>query len=550
MLAPQNQSLKYEHLFSEIDTGRIKLPKFQRDFVWPKDMSARLIDSIIKGYPIGTFILWRTREELSQVKEIGNAKLPPVPKGDSVSYVLDGQQRITSLYAIRKGVVFQREGKSIDFKEIFVDLDKPIDSDESLATAERPAGKHISVHQLLQGELMDLVDKYPKEALSRIERFQKRLTGYDFSVIVLPDYPIDTACEVFTRINTTGQELDLFDIMVAKTYDADRRFDLRDRVEQLMRSKEEKSLEDVGYGTLRPQVILQTVAAVLVKQVRRVDILRLSRERFVEVWDDAVDALFSAVDYLRSELRIPVSELLPYESLIVPIAYFFSKTNGRAPTAWQSKLLTQFLFWAALGERYSAASEGKIGQDLLRIDSILAHKRPSYDGEDPVKIDTEELQWEWFSAGSAFCKAVLCVYAYHQPKSFQSNAIVTLDNSNLKRANSRNFHHFFPKAFLRKHDPELDTWRANSIVNITLVDEDLNKRIISAKAPSEYITTFARRNKHIETALDSHLIGDLEEFGIEDDNYERFIRARAKRIRTELIERLEPDLPAADPDAS
>ena len=101
LFQPENQNKKYESLFLEIDTGQIKLPMFQREFVWEKEQSAKLIDSILKGFPIGTFIFWKTREELRSYKEVGNHVLPDTPKGDYVQYILDGQQRITSLYAIR-----------------------------------------------------------------------------------------------------------------------------------------------------------------------------------------------------------------------------------------------------------------------------------------------------------------------------------------------------------------------------------------------------------------------------------------------------------------
>jgi uncharacterized protein with ParB-like and HNH nuclease domain len=101
LLQPENHNKKYEALFLDIDLGRIKIPQFQRDFVWGKEQTAKLVDSILKGYPIGTFIFWKTREELRSYRNVGNFKLPVTPKGDFAEYVLDGQQRITSLYAIR-----------------------------------------------------------------------------------------------------------------------------------------------------------------------------------------------------------------------------------------------------------------------------------------------------------------------------------------------------------------------------------------------------------------------------------------------------------------
>jgi len=118
VLQPENQPKKYEHLFNDIDRGIIKVPKFQRDFIWSKEQTAKLIDSIIKGFPIGTFVLWKTKDELRHFKNIGNAKLPEIRKGDFVYYVLDGQQRVTSLYAVRKGVVFDNEGEITDYKGV------------------------------------------------------------------------------------------------------------------------------------------------------------------------------------------------------------------------------------------------------------------------------------------------------------------------------------------------------------------------------------------------------------------------------------------------
>src|ERR1700733_8161737 len=130
LLQPDNHNKKYEALFVEIDTGQIKLRMFQRELVWDKEQSSKLIDSILKGFPIGTFIFWKTKEELRSYKEVGNHKLPATPKGDYVQYILDGQQRITSLYAIRKGIRTTKDAKEIDYKDIFIDLNYDAERDE------------------------------------------------------------------------------------------------------------------------------------------------------------------------------------------------------------------------------------------------------------------------------------------------------------------------------------------------------------------------------------------------------------------------------------
>jgi uncharacterized protein with ParB-like and HNH nuclease domain len=211
LLQPDNHNKKYESLFVEIDTGQIKLPMFQRDFVWDKEQSSKLIDSILKGFPIGTFIFWKTKEELRSYKEIGNHKLPATPKGDYVQYILDGQQRITSLYAIRKGIRITKGGKELDYKDIFIDLDYSPQNDEQIVVTEKQTGKqYVSVHDVLSKPLGTFYKNLPYEKAAQIETYKGKLTNHDFSSITIKDYPIEVACEVFSRINTGGKVLTVY----------------------------------------------------------------------------------------------------------------------------------------------------------------------------------------------------------------------------------------------------------------------------------------------------------------------------------------------------
>lgn len=542
MLQPENQTKKYQHLFSDIDSGRIKIPKFQRDFVWGKEQTARLIDSIIKSFPIGTFIFWKTREELRHIKNIGNVDLPDIPRGDSVFYVLDGQQRITSLYAVRKGIRITKEGREVDYKDISINLAYEPDEDEEIVGIEPPEDvPSISVYKLLNGSLMELIDEYEKNELKKIEIYQKRLTGYDFSTIVISDYPIDIACEVFTRINTGGKELTLFEIVVAKTYDQERDFDLSIEYDRLIDNKgAEKDLEDAGFDTIPSSTILQCISAHLCQQVRRKDILRLNKSEFIDSWETVKNGIFSAVDHISTQLRIPVSRLLPYNSLIVPFTYFFIRNGGKTPSNLENKLLTQYFWWASLTNRFSSGSEGKIALDLKRMDSILNEQLPTYRGEE-VNLTIEDLRWRWFSTGDAFCKAIICLYAYFEPKSFASNSIVKIDNSWLKIVNSKNYHHFFPRSYLKKMG--FYDWQANSILNITIVDDYLNKRTIGSKPPSVYMQKFAHDNSELANTMKTHLIDDMDTFGIwKVDGYETFIEYRGQRVLEEIEKRLKPNL--------
>jgi len=539
LLQPENQPKKYQHLFTGIDTGKIRIPQFQRDFVWSKEQTARLIDSIIKGFPIGTFILWQTNDSMRAVRAIGNAQLPLIRNGETVQYVLDGQQRITSLYGVQKGIVCTREGKEIDYKDICINLDVDPDADEQIVYTE-PTEDYtfISVYQLLNGDLTSFVNEYSGSThLKRIDTYRKRLTGYDFSTIVMDAYPIDIACEVFTRINTGGTDLTLFEIMVAKTYDIDQNFDLANEYNWLLDNHDApgKDLEDADYDTIPESTVLQCIAAHLVGFVRRKDILKLDKYAVIKEWPTVKEGIFAAVDYLRSYLRILVSQLLPYNALLVPFSYFFIKNNFNPPSHQQDQKLQQFFWWASLSSRYTGGAEGKLANDFKRMDAILAGEKPSYIGEE-LRLTVDDVKGQWFSASDAFCKAIICLLVYHQPRSFQNNSMVKIDNSWLRRADSKNYHHFFPKSYLRKKGVE--DWKANSVSNITIVDDYLNKRRIGGRAPSAYMKEFVDANPNLDEAMKTHLIMDLRDFGVWNDDYERFIAKRTQVIFDELSKRL------------
>ena len=534
LLQPDNHNKKYEALFVEIDSGQIKLPMFQREFVWEKEQSSKLIDSILKGFPIGTFIFWKTKEELRSYKEVGNHKLPETDKGDYVQYILDGQQRITSLYAIRKGIRITKDGKEVDYRDIFINLDHDPENDEQIVVTEQQAGKrYVSVHRVLTSQVTDLLDEFPnRETLKQIETYKNKLTNYDFSTITIKDYPIEVACEVFSRINTGGKSLTVFEIMVAKTYDEAKKFDLAEKYVLLRDGSddEKECLTSAKFETLPESIIMQCVAAITLRAVRSKDILKIRRETFIANWEPMKAALFMAIDFIRSELRVPVSQLVPYPALVVPLAYFFHTTGNKKPGHEQVRLLEQFFYWAGLTERYSSSTESKLSEDFNKMDVIAKGTAPNYSSIE-LSVAPQAIAETWFSAGNAYCKAILCLLAYQQPKSFDTNGLVILDNSHLKIATSRNYHHFFPKAYLAIADKNQEP---NLIANITLIDGYSNKHRIGKKAPSEYTSKFAKDNKALPETFQTHLIRDIEGYGVNADDYAMFIERRSKAIALAL----------------
>ena len=176
---PKPDSKKYSDLISDIEKGIIKIPKFQREFVWSIDKTAKLLDSILKGYPIGTFIFWQTYERINDIKNVGNLKIPDTPEGTKVQYVLDGQQRITSLFAAYLGAQIQKTGE-----------------------------KFISLYDVLNfnySKAKELSNKFSDDELETIDGYSTAFKTYEFSTVVLRKEDIDSAIEVFTRINTNRQ---------------------------------------------------------------------------------------------------------------------------------------------------------------------------------------------------------------------------------------------------------------------------------------------------------------------------------------------------------
>lgn len=534
MELPTPTHKNHTSLMSSIKEGQVKIPQFQRDFVWKIEDAAKLLDSVVKGYPIGTFIFWKTQERLRSVRDIGNIHLPPAKENDFVTYVLDGQQRLTSLFAAFEGLEITREsGKKENFANIYINL-KATESEEIVTTDVTYLDDmtFIRLKELLGGSIRTL-GEFPEKYHNNLDEYKRRIEAYDFPIIEIASLPIDVATEIFTRLNVGGKPLTVFEIMVAKTYihadDGESGFDLSEECNTLL-----LDLERSDYETIPEQVFLQLVSLILEKDCRRQTILKLERDAFVRTWPKAIDGIKAAVDHFRSVLRIPVSQLLPYPSLLVPIAYFFHRQPDR-PTPQQNKELENFFWRCSLGERYSGSVDSSLAQDIKRIDQIVQGESPDYDWEIDVSPESLIRNGE-FSTGRSFVKAILCILAHQQPKSFDNNGIVRIGNDWLKRSNSKNYHHFFPRAFLRRKG--IDDSLANNIVNITIVDDYLNKREIGAKAPSEYMKKFQGENPNIVETMKTHLIGDLSEFGIDTDDYDTFRQKRAEAISAEIERRI------------
>ena len=255
-----------------------------------------------------------------------------------MKYVLDGQQRLTSLFVTLNGLTIKREEHEDDYARMWLDLEAG--EDEPLVLLEAKGRGEFSVIRLpdlLHGDF-EFLASFPKAAQARIRLYKNRIESYQFSAVQITDAPIDIATEIFTRLNVGGKPLTPFEIMVAKTYDPVRGFDLAESYHALIRE-----LEDIEYETIPESNLLQTVSILAKRDARRKVILGLSKDAVIEHWPLMVDGLKLAIDYFRSAYGIPASRLLPYPALVIPFTYFFHH-HRKNPTGNRAKYLEDF-FW-------------------------------------------------------------------------------------------------------------------------------------------------------------------------------------------------------------
>src|SRR5439155_12243309 len=158
-----------------------------------------------------------------------------------------------------------------------------------------------------------------------------------------------------------------------KTYSKERDFDLAQKTSDLL-----EELAEARYGTIPDIVVLQAVSAIMAKESSKKVILRLDRNKFIDTWPSAVDAIKAAIDYFRSVLKIPVSQLLPYKAILVPFDYFFHRHPNR-PAGEMKKNLVELFWRISLGGYYSQSLESRLALDIRRVDAILDERAPNYD---------------------------------------------------------------------------------------------------------------------------------------------------------------------------
>jgi len=524
-------------LMAEIKKGNIRIPDFQRGYIWTKDQVMDLLESVWNGYPLGSILLWKTNEKLKERDPL-DLRLPePTPNSDRL-YLLDGQQRLISLYSVIHGKLHLGKKKKLKY-EAFFNLDKKefvIESEDELkAQPLELENGFLSLKDMLT--FAD--DKYTSvsqkaDILTRLAGTPERIVTYTtlFNCFTALSFPaitngqsLSVACNIFERLNNTGTQLTVADLMVAITYTHD--FNLRDKLstfnEQL----------DSYYFALNERTILQCISACLQKGTEKSDIISSAGEIHSH-WAKTTESVGLAIDFLKNHCSVPTSNFLPYEIALAPLSYFFYLYGGKQLDQTRMQKLKKYFWLNMFSERYTSKAGEDIGNMVKLIADPTANLFDYYD----FPITKEMILDTEMSFNSSFVLTILCFLASRIPREFKNNVVVKLDQT-FGESNQKQLHHIFPVNYLKTHfgkDRHYSTHikpYINNIANISLISRASNREIWDTE-PSTYFSAFEKENKKFEEALKSHLIYNLDDFGIQTNDFQRFIDKRAETIASEI----------------
>lgn len=225
-IAPSNPRLGA--LLSDVSRGNVKIPVFQREFVWDDEQLLSLLDSIYHGYPVGSLLLWSTKASLEHERNVGGFILPETPEEYPVNYVLDGQQRLTTLYG-----VFNSDAATAN-AELAERFNVCFDPVEGIFLPAALAGDNsINLRVILDTtRLLPELKRFSEADQKTVSILTERFKDYEFPVVTIKDRTNQEVCRIFQRINSSGTSLSTLELLAAWTWSD--QFDLRDEIATLL----------------------------------------------------------------------------------------------------------------------------------------------------------------------------------------------------------------------------------------------------------------------------------------------------------------------------
>ena len=350
----------------ELRNCNYQIPTFQRDVVWRQENVKKLWDSIYKFYPLGSILVWKTDVQLHNHRQIGGHVIDNENFDRAeYQYLLDGQQRTTSLLTSLFGGKI--EGRDDFNPSLYVDLtitnDEETD-DESYkkrflywSEIDDKDGKYVrntsQMKKFKEGLIVKLSDiknnfehvqetivnhpevaqQYNHRYWAELRTIQQVLLNYRISFIELKGIKVSEVCQIFERINQAGKPLEIFDIVVAKTYrpkaSTDEGFYLRELIDNFKTKNASRFMQIDYFDYLQIIAILirENILNSGVRNITPTYLNNIKSEEIEFIWQKAQNAMLKTFDFFENTLNIKSPSLIPYRYFYLTLAvYFYNNT--------------------------------------------------------------------------------------------------------------------------------------------------------------------------------------------------------------------------------
>jgi hypothetical protein len=574
-------------ILKDVHSGKIQLPDFQRGWIWDDNRIKGILASVAKSFPIGAVMLLETGNESVRfkTKPVEGVKLDKEVKPDLL--ILDGQQRITSLYQtiVTNEIVNTRNEKKYKIKRwYYIDMAKAMDESYDLEEAIISVNEKKQITEDFGRRIvLDLSKKeyeyknlmypvymidehsvwrrefnkywqYDSEKLSFWDEFEDRVINsfnrYMLPVIIMKkENPKEAVCQVFEKVNTGGVSLNVFELLTA-TFAAEE-FDLKQDWQKI---KEEindyKLLANVSNTDIIQAITLLATynhRANLKKQnvsdedlpavsCKRKDMLNLSLQNYLKYSDLIVQGFIKASKIL-SENHIYTARDLPYNTQLIPMSAILAVLGNKIDNIGCKKKLVQWYWCGVLGELYGSANETRYALDLPQVVDWIENNghepKTVYDANfSPSRLHTLRTR------NSAAYKGVYALLMEDETKDWLS---ATKIDFSTYFSESIDIHHIFPVDWCLKNGISKDDY--NCIINKTPLSSRTN-RIVSGDAPSKYLARVQRHagvsDEEFHDILKSHVLS--LEFLYADD-FENFFIDRKEKILQRIEKAMNKSIP-------
>ncbi|HQA59231.1 MAG TPA: DUF262 domain-containing protein [Acetivibrio sp.] len=574
-------------ILKDVHSGKIQLPDFQRGWIWDDNRIKGILASIAKFFPIGAVMLLETGNESVRfkTKPVEGVKLDNEVKPELL--ILDGQQRITSLYQtiITNEIVTTKNEKNYAIKRwYYIDMVKAMDENCDLEEAiisinekkqvTEDFGRRI-VLDLSEKEFefknlmypVCMIDEYQtwrlefneywqhdREKTKFWDAFERRVitsfNNYMLPVIIMKkENPKEAVCQVFEKVNTGGVSLTVFELLTA-TFAADE-FDLKTDWRKI---KEQfnpyKVLSRVSNTDVIQAVTLLATYNNKLDRARqnipdeelpavsckRKDMLNLSLEDYQKYRDPIVQGFIKASKILV-ENHIYTARDLPYNTQLIPMSAILAVLGDKIDNLGYKKKLMQWFWCGVFGELYGSANETRYALDLPQVVNWIENNGPApktiYDANfSPSRLHTLRTR------NSAAYKGVYALLMDDGTKDWLS---ATKIDFRTYFSESIDIHHIFPVAWCEKNGISKDDY--NCIINKTPLSGRTN-RIVGGEAPSKYLVRLQKHagvsDEEFQNILKTHVLSP--EFLYTDD-FENFFGDRKEKILQRIEKAMDKPIP-------